>query len=151
MREGEINSHLFDYGEIGRNKGLIYYGDDGEDAVWLCETIEMTALCKDSEGYWGLQLEWVDHSGMPVIWKMPAHYLIAGKRLLMEFLSRGLRISADKKARKLLLYWLNVQRPTDLRFVSDEFFRPEKFYKEELPNEIDKSDASTNPFPWLKN
>lgn len=88
-------------GILARPDGL--YADAGDDAprLWLAAPFEVMGEARNAAGEgWGLFLRWRDRDGRPHTWTMPARLLMAEPGALeAAFVERGLRVSADPRAR----------------------------------------------------
>ncbi|MDX2347165.1 MAG: DUF927 domain-containing protein [Legionella sp.] len=90
---------------IGRNK-------DGNElpSRWICSPFHITAKTRDEKsGEWGRLLKWYDDDGVKHQWAMPLALLHGdGAEIRKELARLGLTISPSKRARDLLISYIQV-------------------------------------------
>jgi putative DNA primase/helicase len=98
-------------------RGVWYLGrgPDGRDAppLWICAPLRIGALVRDSRNEsWGRLLEFHDPDGQSHTWAMPMELLKAdGVEARAVLLSFGLEIATSRRARALLMQYLQTARP----------------------------------------
>jgi uncharacterized protein (DUF927 family) len=120
-RESVIQS--FDYAggkfELSR-KGVFFVGTnkdgDEEHPLWICSYLRVLAKTRNEvSDKWGRLLEWNDDDGVSHRWAMPVELLQSdGTELRKELAEQGLSIGQGKRARDLLMAYLQVA-PIDAR------------------------------------
>jgi putative DNA primase/helicase len=95
-------------------------GGDGK-AQWLCSTLRVLALTRDSSGTnWGRLIEFSDKDERIHRWAIPARMFAGdGAEVLAGLLDRGLVVATDQKARQAMLDLLQRWQPAARAVTSD--------------------------------
>jgi uncharacterized protein (DUF927 family) len=94
--------------------GVFFIGTDkdGEELppLWLCPRLDVLAMTRDAKsGEWGRLLGWQDADGVAHRWAMPMDLLQGdGSDVRRELARLGLNIAPGKRARELLMAYLQV-------------------------------------------
>jgi hypothetical protein len=90
-------------------------GEPDAEPIKLCGRLEVSALTRTPEGNdWGIVLQWEDVDGTQHSWVMPKSLLAGdGAAIREQLLSGGLFVSPSRKARELLLVYLQTTNPTE--------------------------------------
>jgi uncharacterized protein (DUF927 family) len=97
---------------IVNEKGVLFVeGEEGDEKeTWLCSPVHVIAETRDNRGNaWGRLLRWNDLDRTPHQWAMPME-LLGGdnSEVFRELLRQGVRIAAGRKAKELLIAYLQV-------------------------------------------
>lgn len=150
----------------------LYFRSDPQDqsdkGLWVSSPLTVVAQTRDARnGSWGRLVEFKDAEGLP-------HRIIIGMAELggngdsvrQTLLEQGLRISQDKKARSLLLQFLNDSRPKQFArmvkkfgWIGDTYVLKDIAYGEiegelfipETPRLTDVFESAGNLEEWQKN
>jgi putative DNA primase/helicase len=117
--EGARQEQILDFQSFGggqfevRKSGVYFVELDGEERgreTWLCGRLNILALVRNRQREaWGRLLEWNDYEGHAHVWSMPMGLTQGdGLEIRRELTDLGLPIASARKARELLLTYLQV-------------------------------------------
>ncbi|BBF87688.1 DNA primase [Aquitalea magnusonii] len=89
--------------------GLWFQTADMDDAMWVCDSLEIVASTRDKSGEnWGVLVRFADQDRTQKEWNIPAEMLATseGAEVVKGLMSRGLRMGSGPKARQRLLEYL---------------------------------------------